>query len=188
MKNEDKYYVYSIHSDSKLLYIGKGCGGRMETHLEGKSNNVDLNALFFSGEELYGVKIKEGLSNARAKLLEAQLIKMDKPPCNKVVPRITEDIYLEAIKDLRLKWTYDRVGEEQEPYLVDEGNNPLVWVKRSPNYVGLSHLRFPTQLPLKWCGDHYRLEGKDLVGYGYDFDKEDNIGINESLYIPPSCF
>lgn len=188
MNNKNKYYVYGIYSNDKLLYIGKGCGGRMETHLEGQSSNAGLNSIFFNGEELYGVKIKEGLSNARAKLLEAQLIKMDKPTCNKVVPRVTEDIYLEAIKDLRLKWTYDRVGEEQEDYLVGEGKNPLVWVKRSPNYLGLAHLRFPIQLPLKWCGDHYRLEGKDLVKYDYDFTKEDNIGVNESLYMPPHCF
>lgn len=110
MSDENKYYVYGIYADSKLLYIGKGCGGRMETHLEGQSSNADLNSFFFNGEELYGVKIKEGLSNARAKLLEAQLIKMDMPTCNRVVPRITEDIYLEAIKDLRLTWTYERKG------------------------------------------------------------------------------
>ncbi len=186
MNNE--YYVYGIFSDEKLLYVGKGKGSRMDTHLTGCSSSSLLNAKFFEGVELFGHKFVSGISESRAKLREAQLIHSENPPCNVVKPRITEELYLAAVKDLQIKWEYERKGEEQESYLVEEGGNPLVWVKRSPNYEGLSHLTFPTQLPLKWCGDHYRLEGKDLVGRGYYFTKEDNINEDESLYIPPYCF
>ncbi len=183
----NNYYVYGVFSGEELLYIGKGCGDRAETHLTGRSTNTFLNHRVFLGEQLEVRKFLTGVSESRAKLFEAQLIHSEDPCGNIVKPRITEELYLTAVEDLKIPWGYERTGEEQETYLVKEGDNPLVWVKRSPNYQGLSHLRFPVQLPLKWCGDHYRLQGKDLVDYNYDFSKEDNISIEESLYIPPYC-
>ena len=185
MKN--KYYVYGVYSEDELIYIGKGCGDRLESHLTGRSSSVLINERFFRGEELTASKFASGLTKNRALLREAQLINSEKPCCNVIIPKITEELYLAAVEDLKIDWNYERCGDEQEDYLVEEGSNPLVWVKRSPNYEGLSHLRFPTQLPLKWCGTHYRLEGKDLTHYDYDFTKEDNINIDESLYIPPYC-
>lgn len=184
----NKFYVYGIYSeDDNLLYIGKGCGDRAYSHLLGSSSNSFINQRHFEGDNMSARKFSDNLSEERALVLEAQLINIEKPPFNKVKPKITKELYQEACKDLKMTLTYERSVSEQESYLVEDGCNPLVWVKRSPNYQGLSHLRFPMELPLKWCDDHYRLEGKDLVNYGYDFDKPDSISVDESLYIPPYC-
>ena len=68
MNNE--YYVYGIFSDEKLLYVGKGKGSRMETHLTGCSSSSLLNAKFFEGVELFGHKFVSDISENRAKLRE----------------------------------------------------------------------------------------------------------------------
>ena len=176
------YYVYGVFdSCDKLVYIGKGIGDRLNMHCKGGSSNPNLNSIYFSGEALYSKKLIDGLSENQALFKEAQLIYSLNPEANTVIPRITKELSERAFQDEKSKPFYRREEEPSEYY-----SYPLVNTLRSPNYTCMKDIRFPCKLPLKWCGNHYRIFGEDLIKLGCDLPED--MQEKDSLCIPNHCF
>lgn len=176
------YYVYGIFdTDGQLGYVGKGVGNRMNTHCDGYSSNANLNHLFFLGERLYAEKLIDNLSESQALVEEARYILALQPVCNVKKPRISKYTYEKSVSDEHLR-PYVR----QEEKFVEGWSNPLVTVKRSPNYACMKGLVFPCEVPLMWCGNHYRVCCSDLVKMGCELDYDTHP--TDTLSIPLHCF
>lgn len=176
------FYVYGVFdSCDNLVYIGKGTGDRLNMHCKGSSSNSNLNSMYFSGEDLYSKKLFDCLSENQALLKEAQLIHGLNPVANTVIPRITKELCDKAFQDEKSK-PFHRKEEE----LSSEYTNPLVNTIRSPNYTCMKELRFPCKLPLKWCEDHYRICGEDLIKLGCSLPED--MSEQDTLCIPNFCF
>lgn len=176
------YYVYGVFDSSNaLVYIGKGVGDRVDSHHNGRSSSAYLNERYFSGERLYTRKFEVGLSENQALLKEARLIHSLLPEGNTQIPKITEELVNNAYNDNTLK-----VLPRQDERFVEGYVFPFVNVIKSPNYMCMQGLRFPRELPLQWCDNHYRIRGKGLLKLGCVLP--DDMEEDDTLCIPTHCF
>lgn len=77
LDNAKRFYVYAIRVDGRTLYIGKGTGKRMLTHLA-ESHNPTLRAKIeearCAGRDVRARKIAVGLTETQAMQLERRAI------------------------------------------------------------------------------------------------------------------
>jgi hypothetical protein len=77
-------YVYMVHFQSELLYIGKGKGLRYLHTVRGTSHVRELNELHFQGLKVDVSIYKDGISNMEAEILENKLISELLPKYNRL--------------------------------------------------------------------------------------------------------
>jgi hypothetical protein len=84
------FYVYQVVYCGEVIYIGKGIGPRYLHVKSGKSHVVELNRLFFAGEDVSVQIIKDNLNEGQALAYESELIRLHIPKCNTIhcVPKI----------------------------------------------------------------------------------------------------
>lgn len=77
-----KSYVYVVVYKSEIVYIGKGNKSRWKHSSNGKSHNIKLNELFYSGEVVDVFILQDGLSDGEALRLETEVIREINPAFN----------------------------------------------------------------------------------------------------------
>lgn len=79
------YVVYEVTYKDKIVYIGSGIRSRADHPVSGKSNNVELNRLYFTDPENLKVTIiREGLTKEESLEMEKGFIMATEPVYNKV--------------------------------------------------------------------------------------------------------
>lgn len=79
------YVVYEVAYKDKVVYIGSGTKDRSLHPVSGKSNNVELNRLYFTDPDNLKVTIiREGLTKEESLEMEKGFIMATEPIYNKV--------------------------------------------------------------------------------------------------------
>lgn len=85
MNIENNYIVYEVKYKDELVYIGSGKTGREQHVLSGKSNNVNLNRLYFADPENVTILvIRENLTKEEAIESERDFIMAAEPKFNTI--------------------------------------------------------------------------------------------------------
>lgn len=84
---EDKYYVYVVKYRGIIVYIGHGCGDRINHVSSGTSSSRQLNELYFrkvhlNDEPVTCEKVNTNLTKQKAMKIEESLIRKHNPLCN----------------------------------------------------------------------------------------------------------
>lgn len=85
MSHSNEYYVYVLKYGKDVLYIGYGCGDRVNHVLSGVSHNKALNtfvALGYDPSKLTIIKLMEDIGRDLAQIVEYRLLQVINPLFN----------------------------------------------------------------------------------------------------------
>lgn len=116
---ETPYYVYIVHYDKKILYVGSGQGNRKDHVTSCRSHNAYLNRFFAFGyiEDLFSIEVIDTPTRKDADILEIKSIRDLNPIFN--------------IKD-NCQFNLDRIEYHLEQHANDRILDALKWEKSKP--------------------------------------------------------
>lgn len=95
-----KYYIYAHKDGADIIYIGKGCGGRIHDLNRTAAHRDFMLSRQELGDFTYAEFLRTGLTEAQALELEASLIKEHKPEFNMKLKRPPKGSYQRVYPDL----------------------------------------------------------------------------------------